>query len=393
LDISVEFAKLKTGQLEISYKEDDFLKVHTYETPLDFFISSDSLVALIVACRPKAITSAAFSFPVSKNAIFLLNRDFKITVESESIEENIVFGAAPSMGALPSRSNRYLSFSGGVDSLAARYLIGQDAGLISIDYGENFRRESEFFTKWQPIVVKTDFRSKPFNESIDWRFMSSGALLLSDYLGIETVMFGTILEAAPFWFNTIYRSVFEETKHYQSFALARVNSGQAVTALSEYGTTKVAYCYGDEILTASIKSAANDNTSKKLRKLLLGKIVTGETITEDWIKENSTEIIPKSGSSFAGDILGLYFAWKVGADLTDRYILRMDEDFSKFAETADMGFFEKYNQFNLSSTPSDLKRKFVGIYENIGILPYDESDISALQAVRGFLADRFRFKA
>lgn len=392
LDITVDFNKLKSGHLVICYSDAEFEKTHTYNVPLDFFITSDSLVALVIACRPKPISDVKFSFPVTETALFLLARDFKIECLSEKSQDNIVFGAAPSVGALPERSRRYLSFSGGVDSLAARYLIGQDAGLISIDFGERFKRESDFFEKWQPIIIRTDFRNKPFNENIDWRFMSAGALLMSDYLAIDTVIFGTILEAAPVWFNTIYRSVFEETRHYQSFALAKIRSGQAVTSISEYGTTKVAHCYGEEILSASIESAADDNTSKKLRKLLLGKIITGDEITEDWMSANGTKIIPKSGSSFAGDILGLYFAWKLGSEITDKYILSMDEEFAEFSKTANMTFFEKYNQFNLSSTPTDLKHKFVKIFEEIGMQPYGDEDIKALQDVRLFLSTRFNFK-
>lgn len=392
MEISVDFETLRNGSLVICYKELEFSKLHTYSVPLDFFITSDTLVALAMACRPKPIETASFSFPISQNAAALLLRDFKITTDSETISENLVFGTIPSDGELPVRQRRFLSFSGGVDSLAARYLIGQDAEYLSIDFGESFKRESDFFTKWQPLVIKTDFRRKPFNENLDWRFMSSGALLMSDYLGIETVIFGTILEASPVWFNTIYRSVFEELKHYQSFALAKVNSGQSVTALSEYGTTKVAHCYGEEILNASIKSAANENTSKKLRKLLLGKIITGEEITEDWAKENGPEIIPKSGSSFSGDVLALYFAWKLGTEFTDKYILKMDEEFAQFSRDADMSFFEKYNQFNLSATPTDLKHKLIKVYKKLGIPPYEDDDIAALQRVRNFLAPRFNFK-
>lgn len=392
MEISVDFEALKNGSLAISYKELEFSKLHTYTVPLDFFITSDSLVALAIACRPKPIETASFSFPISQNAATLLLRDFKITTDSETISENLVFGAEPSDGELPVRKRRFLSFSGGVDSLAARYLIGQDVDYLSIDFGESFKRESDFFNKWQPLVITTDFRKKPFNENLDWRFMSSGALLMSDYLGIETVIFGTILEASPVWFNTIYRSVFEESKHYQSFALAKVNAGQSVTALSEFGTTKVAHCYGDEILNASIKSAADENTSKKLRKLLLGKIITGEEITESWATENGPASIPKSGASFAGDILGLYFAWKLGTEFTEKFILKMDEEFAQFARDADMGFFEKYNPFNLSSTPVDLKHKFIGIFKKVGIPPYEDEDVAALQRVRNFLAPRFNFK-
>lgn len=392
LDIKVDFESLKHGELNIDYNELDFAKTHKYSVPLDFFISCESLVALAIACRPKPITHVSFSFPISENAKKLLSRDYKITTESEVVPENTLFGATPLLGQIPSRARTFLSFSGGVDSLAARYLVGQDAEILSIDYGSRFEREIDFFKKWQPVVIKTNFRDKPFQEKIDWRFMSAGALLMSDYLGIETVLFGTILEAAPFWFNTIYRSVFEDTTHYQSFALSRVNSGQAVTSLSEYGTTKVAHCYGTEILEASIKSAADEKTSKKLRKLLLGKIITGDEITDEWALHNGPPVIPLSGKSFSEDVLGLYFAWRLGCDFTDKHILQMDEEFRDFAQQVDMAFFEKYNQFNLSSTPTKLKHKFVKAFEKIGIEPYQDRDIEALQKVRIFLSGRFNFK-
>lgn len=394
MDIRVQFDSLKDGLLVIEYKEDDFLKLHSYEVPLDFFIKSDRLVALITSCRPKQFSIANFNFPISGNAQRLLERDYNISVSSKVVEDNKLFGVEPVLGILPERSKRFLSFSGGVDSLAAKYLIGRDADILSIDYGPRFQRESDFFTKWQTLVIKTDFRDKPFNESIDWRFMSAGAILMSDYIGIETVIFGTILEASPYWFDTIYRSsIFEEPRQYQPpFALADIKSGQAVTSLSEFGTTKVAHCFGEEILGQSIRSAADEKTTKKLRKILLGKIITGEEITEQWAKDSGPDVLPKSGASFADDILGLYFAWKLGADFTDKYILKMDEEFASFSNGADMHFFEKYNQFNLSSSPPDLKRKFIEVFKEIGIEPYNDEDVAALQAVRSFLSSRFKFK-
>lgn len=392
LDIKVDFEELSQGRLSIHYVDGDFSKVHQYKVPLDFFIRADSLVALAIACRPKAIESVAFNFPISNEAVSMLLRDYKITVSSEVSESNKTLGREPLFGVLPERKRRFLSFSGGVDSLAARYLIGHDAEILSIDYGPRFAREREFFEKWQTLVIETNFRDKPFSENIDWRFMSSGALLMSDYLGIETVIFGTILEASPAWFNTVYRPVFEESKHYQSFALAKISAGQSVTSLSEYGTTKVAHCYGKEILESSIKSAADEKTSKKLRKLLLGKIITGEEITEEWAEQNAPALIPSSGKSFAEDILGLYFAWRLGDEFTDKHILHMDDEYRQFSKTADMGFFEKYNQFNLSATPLDLKQKFVRVFAELGIDPYEESDIDSLQEVRRFLSKRFNFK-
>ncbi|WP_409487764.1 hypothetical protein ACK1U3_15885 [Pseudomonas promysalinigenes] len=392
LDIKVDFEELSQGRLVIRYVDGDFSKVHSYKVPLDFFICADSLVALAIACRPKAIELVAFNFPISKEAASVLLRDYKITASSEVSEFNRILGREPLFGKIPHRKRRFLSFSGGVDSLAARFLIGHDAEILSIDYGPRFAREREFFEKWQTLVIETNFREKPFSENIDWRFMSSGALLMSDYLGIETVIFGTILEASPVWFNTVYRPTFEESKHYQSFALAKIAAAQSVASLSEYGTTKVAHCYGREILEYSIKSAADNKTSKKLRKLLLGKIITGEEITEEWAEQNSPAAIPSSGTSFAEDILGLYFAWKLGDKFTNKHILRMDYEYQQFSKTADMSFFEKYNQFNLSATPTDLKQKFVRIFAELEIKPYEERDIDSLQKVRKFLSERFNFK-
>lgn len=303
--------------------------------------------------------------------------------------DNIFFGFDCSSRVL-GRSKRLLSFSGGVDSLAAHYLCGPDAQLLSLEFGGHFKRESDFFKRWDTKIIRTDFRNKPFDEKLDWRFIAAGAILMSDFIGVESLLFGTILEASPFWFNVKTKTPYENARMYQVFELADIKIGQTVISLSEYGTTKVASSFGREILSSSIESAAAKGSLKLFRKLLLEKIVLGDEITNDWTSLNKPKNKSIFGKSFTEDILSLYFSWKLGATFVSEYLLDMSDDFKSAADTLDMGFFEKYNPENLVANPPDLRDRFVTIFRSLDLLPYSESDYENINAVREFLSGYFR---
>lgn len=391
MNINYDFKIDGHPTLNIYYTSQDFSKRIQFKVPHDFFISTDSIVAIALACRPKFIDSISFSFPISNLASSVITSDYNISITDTKIS-NCSFVGFENPRKHKKRKIRILNFSGGVDSLGANYLCSGDVDLMSLDFGKRFSRERSFFQEWDTKIIETDLRDKPLNENLDWRFMASGGLLMSDYLGIETIFFGTILEASPWWFKFQDRSSFEDSVDYQVFRLSKVRIALPTVCLSEYGTTLLASKYGNEVLEKSINSAADFGTSKYFRKILLKKIVLNEEITQEWANINKPHDLKPCGSSFSEDILAMYFAQKLGFEFVDKYILKTSDDFKKAKSEIDMGFFEKCNQKNMQNIPFDIKEKIRSRVAEAGIKDYNETDAENITKLRSYLSNIYKFK-
>lgn len=390
MKVKVNFLHNSNGILEIVYKSDDFEKLITFDVPLDFFITSDSLVGLCIACRPVQLKLISFDFDVTHRAKLILSKDYHCSLyETNLVEVNKVYGFQGYKNKLI-RNKTVLSFSGGVDSMAAHYLCESNADLLSIDFGSWFKREADFFKRWNTTILKTDFRNKPFNES-DWTFMAAGGILYSDYLGIEILLWGQVLEAAPWWFDVKKKNEFVNNGNYLVFNLANIKIGQVVAALSEYGTTLVASMYGREILNKSIISAAESGSMKSVRKYLLEKIIYKEPIDEQWIDSLKLKQKGNSGKSFADDILGFYFSWKLGIDFVEKYLMNLDDQFKQASSKFNMSFFEKYNTSNMPSVPEFLRDGILNKFHALGLEPYSDDDFLNLSKVRSYLSNIYKF--
>ncbi|MCL2082980.1 MAG: hypothetical protein FWH04_07080 [Oscillospiraceae bacterium] len=101
--------------------------------------------------------------------------------------------------------NIALSFSGGFDSLAALCVMPDETKLISLDFGHWFKRETDFFEKFDTNIVSTNFRVLKYDKA-SWTFMGVAAILYSDYLGIGHHAFGTIFESDKWRFATVSKN-------------------------------------------------------------------------------------------------------------------------------------------------------------------------------------------
>src|SRR5690606_24043718 len=114
------------------------------------------------------------------------------------------FGYSSKLEAPP--IDRFLAFSGGFDSIAAKQILSNDVPLASVNFGGNFAREYLWFKEFNPIIFNWNIRDKSvtglkFNESLDWRWLPSPLLLLQKEGAPMSIYTGTIMEGAPFWFS------------------------------------------------------------------------------------------------------------------------------------------------------------------------------------------------
>lgn len=157
-----------------------------------------------------------------------------------------------------------LSFSGGFDSMAAKALMPDDTHLVSIDYGGWFTREADFFQKFEPIVISTNARRIPDQQTAFTRnhpsYMAIGALLTRSYLGARYHTFGNILG-----------SEFQSSGPSQ-FRLSPLESVGLVDApytsgITELGNAKIMTLAFPHLLGESIESLAGKRDRKRFLKI------------------------------------------------------------------------------------------------------------------------------
>lgn len=370
------------NELSFCFDDINFSKRATFVVPKDFYASSDVLTAVAVAIRPIACDVMKFDFPISSRAKDIALKSYGIRIQSP----------VDLLSQPVSRSKTFLNFSGGIDSLAAYHLLRNSIQNVSIDFGGAFAREANWFREWDTYVVETNFRTKPFNESLDWRFMAAPAILFSDYLDIGTICWGTVLEASPFWLSENVKTDAAKSRATHVFEMANVRVAQTVSAISEYGTMKVAASLGEAILDKGIESCAPPSSEKFIRKKLLKKIVLERNIDNDFFERYKLDRKHKFGTSFGADVLTLYFCWRLGYETVERHLADFTLEQKRTISTLNMRFFERINTANIPSLEPEMRGQIVAGYKECGLAEYDDSDFRALAICRDFLGNIHKFK-
>ena len=111
-----------------------------------------------------------------------------------------------------------LAFSGGFDSVCALALLEEEATLFSIDYLGWFKRERNFFEKFETDIFEWDIRQRKsgasvsFNESLDYRFLIAPAVLYAEE-GLTGLITGTVLEASIYQYRSEKKKEFLKLLH------------------------------------------------------------------------------------------------------------------------------------------------------------------------------------
>ena len=112
--------------------------------------SNDAIALAISTFVGEKFEQVSIDLPISKETKDNIEKFTKAVVIAP-VDKNTVL--KPITG-----DNIILNFSGGFDSLAAMYLMPSRTKLVAIDFGGWFEREAKFFRKFQPYILKTNFR-------------------------------------------------------------------------------------------------------------------------------------------------------------------------------------------------------------------------------------------
>lgn len=280
--------------------------------------------------------------------------------------------------------NIALNFSGGLDSLSAKYLFGDYAELISIAF---FGNEYNFFKKFSPHIIDTNFRQLGYAEN-HWTFMGVGAILLSDALNLRYHTFGTILEAFHLHATLDYSS--KESFIEPPFQLAGLNDIKLIQGLTEIGTALISSTVYPYLINDSLISLSMPGTEKRYRKQLIIQILKKKfnlnniyvELTEPPAEENRL----KWGSFFAIDFLVLYILKYAGINETNNIMLNIPNEVIEFVENHRLDFYEKFNPNFLNNIPNSLKKEVTRNLLNANIFMYNQRDFNELNEVIKFLS-------
>lgn len=373
MKIEIFFEKEK---IIFSYLSNNIYFIHSITTqkkPHD-----EALFRIALFSRPENCDFYEFpNISISEESLIFFEKQYqcKILIKIKNIHAKFSFDF---------HQNTYLGFSGGFDSLAALALMPETTQLQSINFGEKFKREKDFFSTFDTTIIHWDIRkkSKNFIEKNDWKFLLSPLLTnWDDFSKGISICTGTIMEASTFWFSAQKR--FGKRTYSNGGFGPGVNIVHPVAGLTEWGTAMItAKSIDFESCQKSLKSLADTNTIKSYRKTLLLSIINQEVTPAP--SENMKKHI--FGTSLTEDSLTLYFVWKLGYEWT---IKNYSQNTPKESTFLDMSFMEKMNLHNLEYNSPLIKEYIKSRAKGFQIEEYDYSDYKSLEKCKNFI---FQYK-
>lgn len=342
-------------------------------------LGEDSLaIALSTLCGTR-FDSISFGFPVSAE----IQEQTAVWTQSSVTADEIA--KAESREAKEPRA--VLNFSGGLDSLASKYLLGGEPTLVSLDFGGRFSRELEFFKRFDPAIVHTNLVDTSLRYN-SWSFMGIGPLLLADTIRDRFFAFGSILEAGQLRVKKP-RTV---PSTFPPFRIAGYTSVAPVAGISEAGTVSIVARHEPDLLFDSLHSLANPGEEKFYRKIALAHTVadiTGEKLSLPSLPDRQ-RVHYTFGQNFAVDLTALFFK-AYGRDECAEAIVAGTPPLGRALTRRDFDFMLKADQNYYASYPEQLRAELEVALERSEIEWYTETDYESVEKVRSFLSKQYQF--
>lgn len=342
-------------------------------------LSDDTLAVALSTLCGTAFDSISFGFPVSSK---IQEQTSAWAQSSVTADETAEVGSR-----ITKEARAVLNFSGGLDSLASKYLLGGEPTLVSLDFGGRFARELDFFKQFEPAIVHTNLADTSLRHN-SWAFMGIGPLLLADTIEDEFFAFGSILEAGQL------RVKEPRTVPYTfpPFRIAGYTSVAPVAGISEVGTVLVVARHEPSLLSDSLRSLANPGEEKFYRKIALAYTVAdivGEELElpplPDWQRVHY-----KFGQNFAVDLTALFFK-AYGRDEFAEAIVSGTPSLWPELTREDFNFMLKADQNYYASYPESLRAELESALKRSGIEWYSEAEYESVEKVRRFLSGHYQF--
>ena len=276
-----------------------------------------------------------------------------------------------------------INFSGGMDSLAAKILLGDCAQLVSISF---FDREYDFFKKFNPHTLETNFRQLGYADN-DWTFMGVGSILFSNYLNCKYHLFGTILEA---YYMQVRKDVSSRKRYsIMPFCYAGLTDIKLIQGITEIGTALIVCNSAPYLVNDSLISLSPPGSEKRYRKQLIIDILKERfdlNLYIDYVEEPPEERKLIWGNYFAVDFLTFYMVKYAGIEETSKIMKNIPEELVDFSNSHELTFYERFNTNYLNNIPPKFKDEIMKNLLDSKIFPYTQNDFDELYEVVKFLS-------
>ena len=287
-----------------------------------------------------------------------------------------------------SEQNMMLGFSGGLDSLAAYCLfkesdLFENVYLTSLDLGGRFSREKEFFKRFRPYTVSSNFVDLKLNRN-HWSFMFIPQILFSKHLNAKYIVLSGVLEAGVYGLSEKF--TLSPNTHSIPASFLNLENLTFIQGLTEIATTIIVMQTRPELIDLSLKSLANPGEEKRYRKQLMVKLMSEKFNKRVYYEPVSEGMKLKWGDYFAIDFLCLYFIKNAGLEETSKIVQEIPEEAINFANSRSLEFYEKYNANFLVKLPEKYRLKYLQRLCQANIYPYNSNDWKEFNEVANFLA-------
>ena len=275
--------------------------------------------------------------------------------------------------------NIILNFSGGLDSLCAKFLLPPEKlKLVSVDFGERFLREKKFFSEFNPYIVETNVRALPFFKKLgskNHHFMGIGTFLYFELLEASYYVFGTIFDALRNGLKNNFLLNVQNTP-YDIFNLQRL---YITEGLSEFSTAKIVSFFRPDLIKKALDSAAPVGSAKRYRKDLFVSISGYQADDFKISPPPPKKNVPLWGSKYPLDFISLYIYKKLGLKIANSITNNIPDDVIFTIELLSLDLYKKLHPNALELIKNnDIKKYFISKIIDADIALYNSRDFTEI---------------
>lgn len=282
-----------------------------------------------------------------------------------------------------------LNFSGGFDSLAAHFLLPSDHALVSLGFGGRFRREKDFYRKFNPIQIDTNLVETSLRKN-SWSFIGLGALLAMQETQSKYCTFGSIIESTGLRRNTAHEKGFT----FPPFASAGMTNAPATQGISEVGTALVISEYSPDLLTPSLRSLASPGEEKLFRKWALattGLLHAGRDVSIPRVERPESPHY-SFGDRFVIDLSAMMVASLGHEELAQQLVKGLDGNRIRDSRGMNFDFMFKADERMYKNYPIELKSALETSLKRADIDWYTQADRDDAQLFREYWESKSRIQ-
>ncbi|RIK36984.1 MAG: hypothetical protein DCC58_18625 [Chloroflexi bacterium] len=374
-------------QLRVRVATDGRSDELTFSLPKHYHVHNDLVATALLALVGRTYPVVEFNFPISQRCADTLLSHYQLA-EIGPVDPTLE----------PRQPGRYvgLNFSGGADSTAAwvllREVFGDDVRVLTSQYWDADHWEVCAARTYAPdVICATNLRQLGYDKA--GRFNNAVPLLFADYLDLWGIATGHNFEH---YYPLTY--VFPRPgglppafiESARSFSAGGLEEVHILRSLSELGIARLLVEFVPERIPLVLQAVApvrSDKRATRIYHLRKAFLCAGQRPPDYLLRR--PQVSPRYNANSVvvwgrGLRVARWFGPAEGA-LVNGFIATLDP-----AEYAglDVDFYERYHPYMLSFAPDELRRPLAAVFHRAGILPMNERDHAAMDAVHAYLQVR-----